>query len=200
MRAPVALRTIVGWSSATRPLASTRYLTTQQVRPVADLIIAKSKSAAAESGHCPRARVRPGASSDKRLGAALLPLPHGSASPRLLAFRKRNTSRRDKLTLLRQDHAARRRIDSLSGISISRLWSRVQSRRPRIAEYACVGVGIGFLNTLPVFEHAAGCARLGRALTTALDIGRVPVFELVAADDVGERAPLPLLPGLLMTL
>jgi hypothetical protein len=54
---------------------------------------------------------------------------------------------------------------------------------------------VGFLNTLPVFEHAAGYARLHRSDTTALDIGRVPVFDLVAADDVGERAPLPFLPG-----
>ena len=92
--------------------------------------------------------------------------------------------------------ANRGRIYSLSGISISRLWSRVQSRQPRDREYARGGVGIGFLNTLPVFEHAAGCARLGRARTTALDIGRVPVFDLVAADDVGERAPLPLLPAI----
>src|ERR1700688_2383360 len=50
--------------------------------------------------------------------------------------------------------------------------------------YACVGVLVGFLNTLPVFEHAAGCARLHRSDTTARDIGRVPVFDLVAADDV----------------
>src|SRR5207248_472978 len=62
-------------------------------------------------------------------------------------------------------------------------------------EYACVGVPVGFLNTLPVFEHAAGYARLHRSDTTALDIGRVSVLDLVAADDVGERAPLPLLPG-----
>src|SRR5665213_4590184 len=63
------------------------------------------------------------------------------------------------------------------------------------AEYASGGVGIGLRDTLPVFEHAAGCARLGRSDTTALDIGRVPVLDFMAADDVGERAPLPLLPG-----
>jgi hypothetical protein len=34
---------------------------------------------------------------------ALPPSPHGSASPRVMAFRKRNTSRADKLTLLRLD-------------------------------------------------------------------------------------------------
>src|ERR1700730_11477755 len=62
-------------------------------------------------------------------------------------------------------------------------------------EYACAGVGIGLLNTLPVFEHAAGCAGHGRSDRTARDIGRVPVLDFVAADNLGERAPRPLLPG-----
>jgi hypothetical protein len=43
---------------------------------------------------------------DKRLWIALLHLPHGSASPRVMVFRTRNTSRGDKLTLLRQDSAS----------------------------------------------------------------------------------------------
>src|SRR5665213_122889 len=52
------------------------------------------------------------------------------------------------------------------------------------------GVGIGFLNTLPIFEHPAGIAVLGVPDSTAVHVGRVAVMDIVATDDVGERAPL----------